>query len=189
MGGRVSSAGLESVWGAVSRLDLCLAVQMHARLPSRRSRRVLVALSRVGDGWLWGALTMCLWVSGGELSRAGTAILCAGAVCCLTMWLVKSRIHRPRPCDLMPYPDQPLHAWSWDPFSFPSGHAMNGAAVCTILCLQFPAFVPVLVWLPLAIAGARVALGLHFLSDVVVGGMIGWVVGLAVFRVLSGVVG
>ena len=64
-----------------------------------------------------------------------------------------------------------------EPRSFPSGHATGAWAVATVLAHQYPAhkIVPVLAYGTAAAVGySRIVLGAHWLSDVVVGGLIGY---------------
>jgi undecaprenyl-diphosphatase len=71
-----------------------------------------------------------------------------------------------------------------DDFSFPSGHATNAFAICTVLAIAFPLLAPVLAILAASVAASRVALGLHYASDVVVGALIGTTCGLAAVQLL-----
>jgi membrane-associated phospholipid phosphatase len=61
--------------------------------------------------------------------------------------------------------------------SFPSGHATGAWAAATILAHQYPrhGIVPIIAYTTAgAISYSRIALGAHWLSDVVVGGLIGY---------------
>jgi undecaprenyl-diphosphatase len=66
-----------------------------------------------------------------------------------------------------------------DPHSFPSGHAARSAALAVMgLAIGPPWFGVVLVlWAPW-VGLSRVALGVHYLSDVVVGWVVGALMGL-----------
>jgi len=64
---------------------------------------------------------------------------------------------------------------SGDPYSFPSGHATGAFALATSLSLRYPRpamYIPLHLW-ALFVAYGRVYLGVHYPSDVLVGGAIG----------------
>jgi undecaprenyl-diphosphatase len=91
---------------------------------------------------------------------------------------LKRAAGRRRPCALVP------HCWSKllppDQFSFPSGHTITAFAICTPLVLHYPAAAPGILFCAVSIAMSRIILGMHFLSDVVAGGVLGWMLGMAV---------
>jgi undecaprenyl-diphosphatase len=66
-----------------------------------------------------------------------------------------------------------------DPHSFPSGHAARAAMLAVLLCAWGPTWAaPVAIaWAPL-VSLARVALGVHYLSDVIAGGVLGLAAGV-----------
>ena len=66
-----------------------------------------------------------------------------------------------------------------DPHSFPSGHAARAFLIAVIASALAPAWLATLLWIwaPL-VALARVAMGVHYLSDVVAGAVLGMVVAL-----------
>jgi undecaprenyl-diphosphatase len=67
--------------------------------------------------------------------------------------------------------------FSFDHHSFPSGHAARVAALAIVLGSAYPAFaLPLAVW-ALLVALSRVALGVHYLFDVIVGIAAGVVIG------------
>jgi membrane-associated phospholipid phosphatase len=76
-------------------------------------------------------------------------------------------------------PDEPweiVHPDDGDNRSFPSGHATGTWAAATVLANQYPKYyvVPVLAYgTAVAVSYSRMALGAHWLSDVLVGGLIG----------------
>jgi undecaprenyl-diphosphatase len=67
-------------------------------------------------------------------------------------------------------------------FSFPSSHAMIAFCAIPILSQQFPRLKKVWVVFAVLIALSRVYFGLHFVSDVIAGAIMGYVVGLLVVR-------
>jgi undecaprenyl-diphosphatase len=84
---------------------------------------------------------------------------------------IKKASKRKRPCHLE------SHCWSKilppDQFSFPSGHAMSAFAIAIPLCIFYPQLQAALLALSVSIAVSRVILGMHFVSDVVVGSLLG----------------
>jgi undecaprenyl-diphosphatase len=85
--------------------------------------------------------------------------------------LLKKASKRKRPCQLE------SHCWAKilppDQFSFPSGHAMSAFAIAVPLCIFYPELQAALLALSVSIAVSRVILGMHFVSDVVVGSLLG----------------
>jgi undecaprenyl-diphosphatase len=72
-----------------------------------------------------------------------------------------------------------------DPHSFPSGHAARAFLLATLVVAWGPAWLaPILViWAPL-VALSRVAMGLHYVSDIVGGAALGVAVAVVVSQVL-----
>ena len=66
--------------------------------------------------------------------------------------------------------------------SFPSFHAMLVFCAIPILSKQFKKFKYVWIGFAVLIAFSRIYFGLHFLSDVIVGGLLGYVLGMIVVR-------
>jgi undecaprenyl-diphosphatase len=64
-----------------------------------------------------------------------------------------------------------------DQFSFPSGHAMSAFAIAVPLSMFYPQLQIALLALSLSIAASRVLLGMHFVSDVVAGSIVGAALG------------
>jgi undecaprenyl-diphosphatase len=144
----------------------------------------MICATRGGDGWLWYALAFAVALFGGE-SRipAILASSTATGVGILTFLVLKKATRRKRPCALEP------HCWATllppDQFSFPSGHTITAFAMSVSLSLMFPAHLPVLMFCAVSIAISRVILGMHFLSDVVAGALIGTGLAYASFWLLA----
>lgn len=99
---------------------------------------------------------------------------------------LKALIDRDRPFTTYPYIEK---LSTGGDSSFPSGHTLEAFAVATALSLLFSRkkiIVPVYVWAML-VAYSRMALGVHYPSDVLagimIGALIGWVVPWAFVRV------
>jgi len=132
--------------------------------------------TRAGDGWLWYAIALAVFFFGGEDRFAALAAAGASAALSVLLFLGLKRIAgRPRPCHIEP------HCWATllppDQFSFPSGHTMTAFAVAIPLALFFPTWTIGLLFCAFSVAISRILLGMHFLSDVVAGALIGAVIG------------
>jgi undecaprenyl-diphosphatase len=75
------------------------------------------------------------------------------------------------------------HCWSKvlppDQFSFPSGHTMTAFAIALVVSYFYPALEGPLYFLAISIGFSRVVLGMHFLSDVLAGAVLGSALGVA----------
>jgi undecaprenyl-diphosphatase len=69
-----------------------------------------------------------------------------------------------------------------DEFSFPSGHTLHAVAFSVVALAYFPALAVVLTPFIVLTAISRIALGLHYPSDVFAGAAIGAGVGLVALR-------
>ncbi|MGA2712094.1 MAG: phosphatase PAP2 family protein [Bryobacteraceae bacterium] len=143
-------------------------------------RKWMVFASRGGDGWLWSAVGLVVLFFGRERRvealEAGFLSVGAGQ---LTFFILKRLIGRERPCATQ------THCWASllppDRFSFPSGHTITAFAITFSLGLYYPALLAGLIFCALSVAASRVILGLHYLSDVLIGIVIGMTIGIGVF--------
>lgn len=135
-------------------------------------RLYVIGATRGGDGWLWYAMGLAILVLGGKsrFEALGAAGVSSVLSILLFLWL-KRLTGRRRPCQIEP------HCWATllppDQFSFPSGHTMTAFAVAIPLILFYPTLIIGLLFCALSIAASRILLGMHFLSDVVAGMLIG----------------
>jgi undecaprenyl-diphosphatase len=133
---------------------------------------VLGAISRLGDGTVWGGVALALLALGGEQAWAcGVQMVSLGAVNLAIYWSLKHGVARPRP--FVSHADIRCCARPQDRFSFPSGHSLHATAFATLLTWHYPPFASLLWTGALLIALSRVVLGLHYPSDVLVGAAIG----------------
>lgn len=162
-------------------------VEMDTRLSSwqrfaERSRaihRAAVLLAHSGDSWFWLIGLGILWVLGTDYWRQraivyGVAIL----VTALIVMVLKFSVRRSRP----------VGEWGQiyrnvDPHSFPSGHAARAAMLGVLALGSGPMWFGVLLatWAPL-VGLARIALGVHYLSDVVAGMLLGVMMGILILQ-------
>ncbi|HYA98083.1 MAG TPA: phosphatase PAP2 family protein [Methylomirabilota bacterium] len=161
-----------NVWGFIDSRDRRLMRRVHQWRPPRWIRYWMVSATRLGDGWIWYTLgAMLLFLGGPQRFEAlGCAAVAAGASIVLFMRL-KRLSRRQRPCALEP------HCWSRvlppDQFSFPSGHTMTAFSIAVAVSAFYPHLEVALFFVACSIAISRIVLGMHFLSDVLAGALLG----------------
>jgi len=173
-----------AMFSCISARDHHLMRRLNGWRPPRWVRLWMVLASRLGDGWLWWSIGILLLLFGGP--RRFVAVGAAGLSAALSLGLfrrLKKIINRRRPCD--------LESCSWatllppDQFSFPSGHSMTAFSVAVPLSLYYPSLEIGLLFCAVSIAASRILLGMHFLSDVLVGSALGGVIGYMVYSIVS----
>lgn len=149
------------------------------RIPENKPgiKRIAAFLAHSGDSWFWGAALALLWFIGPANWRPQILLLIVGILfTAVSVLALKFLIKRPRP----------EGEWgqiyrSTDPHSFPSGHAARAIMLTTIMLLSGYAWIGVgmLIW-ALMVDFARVGLGVHYFSDILVGTAIGIMMGVLV---------
>jgi membrane-associated phospholipid phosphatase len=182
--------------GASMAAVLAIAASMPALQPL--DNQLFLAVNRLGDGpeWLYQALDphtrnyillliTAVAAAAATLRRvryvigAGVAILLAAYVAGAALEIVKLFVDRARPEEVLGAEVLLSHERTWAHLaSYPSGHlmvtaAMAGAAAAAVPLLRRPLLAYVA-----AVAFTRVLFGAHFPVDVLVGGVLGYELGL-----------
>jgi membrane-associated phospholipid phosphatase len=160
---------------SILELDARLSDRLRVAEQPGLLRTLAVFFAHSGDSWFWGLGLLLLWWLGDSFWRQWSLILFAGiAVMAVIVMTIKFTVRRRRP----------EGEWggiyrATDPHSFPSGHAARCFLIAVLVIGLGPAWLAILlcVWAPL-VSLARVAMGVHYVSDVVVGALLGTIVGL-----------
>ncbi len=104
-------------------------------------------------------------------------------------FILKFSIQRLRPFQkgfvkLYPVLEKASHL-TWN-FSFPSFHAVLVFCAVPLLSKEYPKFKYVWIIFAVLVSFSRVYFGLHFLSDVLVGGILGYMIGLIILEIEKG---
>lgn len=172
---------VQRAWGPLSRLDGDVAAELNEWVS--RSPRTVTVLGAVTDlaGTLAAALIftlMTLFLLVRRQRRLAAFTATAGLGLPLLGPLTKALVDRARPLVDVPVVETPSNA------SFPSGHALTGLVTFGVLLLVVlpavhrrarPWLIAGTALLVLAIGFTRLALGVHFVSDV----LAGWALGIA----------
>ncbi len=164
-------------------MNLRPVLELDARLSDRLRvaekpgplRTASIFLAHSGDSWFWGLGLLLLWWFGDVNWKEWALVIFAGiAVLVVIVMSIKFVVRRRRP----------EGEWggiyrNTDPHSFPSGHAARAFMIAVLAIGLGPGWAGLLltVWAPL-VALARVAMGVHYVSDIVAGALLGIVVGL-----------
>jgi undecaprenyl-diphosphatase len=167
-----------TIWGFIETRDHRLMRRMNRWSPPRWVRFWMLAATRMGDGWIWYGLGIILLIHGGAQAAASVCAAGAAALAGVLIFKALKKIsHRQRPCQFEP------HCWSKvlppDQFSFPSGHTMTAFSIALVISYYYPSLQAPMFFLAVSIAVSRIVLGMHFLSDVLAGMLLGVALGLA----------
>ena len=139
-------------------------------------RRIAAFLAHSGDSWFWGIGLAIVWLASGPEGKTFAVRLVLAILGMAVLVTVVKRLFRRR---------RPAGEWGaiyrkTDPHSFPSGHAARMAMLFVLGAALGPAWFGwlLLIWAPL-VALARVAMGVHYLSDVAAGAALGLIGGAA----------
>ncbi len=168
----------KTVWGFIENRDHRVMRRLNSWRAPRWIRYWMLTATRMGDGWLWYSLGALLLGFGG--SRGYVAFGAAGSAAFVGIFVfkaLKKLSHRQRPCHLQP------HCWANvlppDQFSFPSGHTMTAFSIALVVSYFYPGLEWPLYFLAISIGVSRIVLGMHFLSDVLAGAVIGSALGIS----------
>jgi undecaprenyl-diphosphatase len=167
----------------ISMMNIKSALEFDARLSEDMRvaekpgalRSVAVFFAHSGDSWFWGLALILLWAfSNSFWKHWAIVILAAISILAPLVLSLKFLIRRRRPRG-----DWGMIYRRTDPHSFPSGHAARSFLIAVIAAGLGPAWAVWIlwVWAPL-VSLARVAMGVHYLSDVVAGLVVGILAGV-----------
>jgi len=171
-----------SSWRSISALDAALCVHINRISRFWPACALFRVFSRIGDGALWYALMVALLLGDGVQAWPVVLRMATAGVCGVFVYkALKARTSRPRPYRVVPAVI--AAALPLDEFSFPSGHTLHAVAFTLIATASYPQLSPLLYPLAALIAASRLVLGLHYPSDVLVGGVIGAVIASALLAI------
>jgi undecaprenyl-diphosphatase len=160
---------------SILELDARLSDRLRVAEQPGLLRTLAVFFAHSGDSWFWGLGLIILWWFGDSFWKQWAVVLFTGiALLAMIVMAIKFTVRRRRP----------EGEWggiyrNTDPHSFPSGHATRAFLIAILSIGLGPVWLAVLlcVWAPL-VSLARVAMGVHYLSDIIAGAFLGIVVGL-----------
>jgi undecaprenyl-diphosphatase len=160
---------------SILELDARLTSQMRVAEKPGALRAIAIFFAHSGDSWFWAIGLLAIWLSGNSFWKQWAVVQAAGiGLLIVVVFAIKFRVRRKRPEGEW----GKIYRYT-DPHSFPSGHAARAFLIATIAAALGPAGLAAVLWIWAPVVGlARVAMGVHYLSDVVAGALLGIVVAL-----------
>ena len=153
-------------------LELGICLRINALSQKTSVRRFFTAISRLGD---WPAYAIVGVACAAILESAGLALIVQSLLTAavgiaaykgLKKWLVRERPY-------ITHNGIVAAAAPLDRYSFPSGHTMHAVSFAILYSSHVPAVIWIMVPFAILVAASRVILGLHYPTDVAVGGILG----------------
>jgi membrane-associated phospholipid phosphatase len=146
-------------------------------------RTAAIFLAHSGDSWFWLAGLAILYFIGSEYWKSRALVLAVGiGLTAVAVLAIKFTVRRRRPEGEL----GKIYRRT-DPHSFPSGHAARAVMLAVVTIGLGPAWLGILLvaWAA-AVVLARVLIGVHYLSDVLVGALLGGLMGYLVLLLTAG---
>lgn len=164
-------------------MDAQLSAKMRVAERPGVFRSAASFLAHSGDSWFWwGALGLLWWLGSPFWKNWAQVVLLSIVGLAVLVLAIKFLVRRKRP----------EGEWGGfyrktDPHSFPSGHAARAILLAVLVTSLGPVWLSVVlwVWAPL-VCLARVAMGVHYLSDILAGIFTGFVAGLGILMFIPG---
>ncbi len=162
---------------SVLQFDARLSDELRVAEKPGALRTMAVIFAHSGDSWFWGAGLLLLWYFGYSFWKQWAIVILAGiSVLAVLVMSLKFIIRRKRP----------EGEWgaiyrNTDPHSFPSGHAARAFLIAVLASGMGLGWLALILWIWAPVVSlARVAMGVHYFSDIVAGFLVGIILG-AVF--------
>jgi undecaprenyl-diphosphatase len=162
---------------SILELDARLSNQLRIAEKPGALRNIAIFFAHSGDSWFWALGLFILWIFGQTFWKQWAIVEAAGIALLIGVVMpMKFTIRRRRP----------EGEWggiyrNTDPHSFPSGHAARAFLITVIAIGLGPSWAGLLLlaWAPI-VALSRVAMGVHYVSDIIAGLFIGIPMGFMV---------
>jgi len=163
----------DSTFASIDLLEYRLCVLIHRAAKWTAVRYIFQWVSRLGDGPIWYAMLLALPLFSGRTGLSASLSMALGGLAGLAIYKsLKHYLVRERP--YISHPDIDCLTAPLDRYSFPSGHTLHAVFFAVMGSTWFPELTVLLMGFALLVAVSRPLLGLHYPTDVLVGGLLGW---------------
>jgi undecaprenyl-diphosphatase len=162
----------------IIQLDLRFSDYLHRHRFSAHTEQFFKFYTRLGDGYIWLLIFLyLLWTRGVAEMFSGISgilwqALASTGVSLALYWLIKLKVKRKRPFAVIESVEAGVPPL--DLYSFPSGHTMNNLAAGFTVFYCVPSVGWIILLMALSWGFLRIYFGVHWLSDVVGGFILGF---------------
>jgi len=157
--------------------DADLFLLLNHALSGPIATRFFLLVTWFGDGVVLAIVTLVplYFIRRVQFRRHALAMVLAVAMGGLVVNLMKIAVNRPRPPEHFAQLGVDIHAPGGElsDRSFPSGHTQTAFGAATYLSCVFPMGAPAFIGLAALVGLSRIAIGVHFPADVLVGAFFG----------------
>ena len=161
---------------SILEFDASLSNKMRVAERPGLLRTIAIFFAHSGDSWFWALALILIWIFSDDPFWKKWAVLLFGGISALAVIVMglKFLIRRRRP----------EGEWggiyrNTDPHSFPSGHAARAFLIAVLASVLGPASLGTVLWVWAPLVGlARVAMGVHYASDILAGMLLGILIAL-----------
>lgn len=144
-------------------------------LTAQRNCTMLKWISSSGDGYLYALIALLVWFFEPEHGKIFVYSALLAYAMELPLYIaLKNAFKRQRPFEF-PFNTQ-AHLTPADKFSLPSGHTAAAFLMATLLAYYFPSLLLIVYVWAIFVGCSRILLGVHYPSDIVAGGLLGWAI-------------
>lgn len=171
---------------SILELDARLSSQLRVAEKPGFLRNIAAFFAHSGDSWFWIPALIIGWFLSNSVWKHWEVVEFFGILGLAGVVLaIKFLVRRERP------------AGEWggiyrntDPHSFPSGHAARAFLIAILASALAPPWLAAVLWIwaPL-VALARVSMGVHYLSDIIAGALLGIIVGVIGLQIYPPMIG
>jgi len=166
------------LWTNLVSLDEKITSALRFKDQTNRIRPMAIFFAHSGDSWFILLVLFIVWLLTRGFWHHTMAVMAASSIAlAVIVLIIKFSIRRRRPEG-----DWGAIYRKSDPHSFPSGHAARTAMLAVLAALFGPFWfaIALILWAPL-VSLARVAMGVHYFSDVIAGFVLGVITGFGFY--------